>query len=515
MLPIVLLALGLAACDSGSGDLTLVDTEQGSVSGVSASGMRVFRGIPYAAPPVGERRWRPPQPPADRDGVLDAAGFAAHCPQPPTPYGLESATEDCLYLNVYAPEEDGPHPVMVWIHGGALVVGESDAYDPAPLVARDVVVVTVNYRLGILGYLAHPALSAESPAQASGDYGMMDQIAALEWVRDNIAGFGGNPDNVTIFGESAGARSVLYLMVSPAADGLFHKAILQSGSGFDSLRQATLAEKEAGGEDFAGRVGCADRSAACLRALPVADILASQGQTIGPNLRPDLFPRQVGEALRTGVFNEVPVMLGTNHNEWRIFVGQQELATGQPLTAGDYVPAIAGQLRIPPAAAPVVAGEYPLADYASPGLALSAAATDGNQVCRGRTLAGLLAPRVATYAYEFRDFDAPQRFLPPASFEYGAYHAAEIQYLFELRAPIEAGLDQAQRSLSDAMVRYWTRFARSGDPNAETGTLPFWPRYTADADTYLVLDTPAPVTSGGIAEAHQCDFWDAFLAAAD
>jgi len=227
-------AAGVPAASAASRSPVVV-TETGPVRGIATGTMQEFRGIPYAEAPVGDLRWRPPQEPARWTGVLDATAFSPHCPQAATPYGTPSTTEDCLFLNVFTPDktnEGRPHllPVMFWIHGGGLVVGESDGYDPSPLVAQGVVVVTINYRLGELGFLAHPALAAESPTGASGNYGLMDQQAALRWVQRNIRAFGGDPDNVTIFGQSAGALSVHSQLASPLAAGLFHKAIVESGA---------------------------------------------------------------------------------------------------------------------------------------------------------------------------------------------------------------------------------------------------------------------------------------------
>ncbi len=253
-----------AAANRDASTAPVAFTADGAVRGTVAGGTDEFLGIPYAAPPVGPLRWRPPQP-ADRwHGVRDATTFAPHCPQQASPFGVASVSEDCLYLNVFAPaggRPGGGRPVMVWIHGGALVTGESDDYDPAKLVSNGTVVVTINYRLGALGFLAHPAL-ADRPGGPSGNYGLMDQQAALRWVQRNIRQFGGDPRNVTIFGESAGGLSVLSQLDSPGADGLFQRAIVQSGA--YNLTQTPLATAEAAGEAFAATAGCASQTAACL-----------------------------------------------------------------------------------------------------------------------------------------------------------------------------------------------------------------------------------------------------------
>src|SRR5271169_5398989 len=246
--------LGQPAAASASGPVA--GTANGPVRGLANGAVDEFLGIPYAAPPVGALRWQPPQPAASWSGVRDATQFAPHCPQSASPFGQASTSEDCLFLNVFTPsrqQHGSGHPVMVWIHGGALVTGESNDYDPAGLVADGVTVVTINYRIGALGFLAHPAL-ADAKGQ-SGDYGLMDQQAALRWVQRNIASFGGNPHHVTIFGESAGGLSTLSQVASPQAKGLFEKAIVESGS--YNLTQASLASAESAGETFATNAGCA------------------------------------------------------------------------------------------------------------------------------------------------------------------------------------------------------------------------------------------------------------------
>jgi carboxylesterase type B len=339
-----------AAARATAGDV--VPTDTGVVRGSSADGMRQFLGIPYAAPPVGELRWQPPQPAQRWQGVRDATQFANHCPQPPTPFGVASVTEDCLYLNVYTPEGKRRgwwRPVMVWFHGGALFLGESDDYGPARLVDEGVVVVTVNYRLGILGFLAHPALSAESSYGGSGNYGIMDQQAALRWVRRNISRFGGDPHNVTIFGESAGGLSVHTHLASPESNGLFHRAIIQSGA--YALDQPPLEIAELGGTAFAAATGCGDQSAGCLRSLTVEEILANQSSAgFIPNLDGRVLQQTIRRALASGEFNRVPVMQGTTHDEWRLFVALDELVSG-PLHPEDYVDAIASTLGVDAATA--------------------------------------------------------------------------------------------------------------------------------------------------------------------
>jgi para-nitrobenzyl esterase len=489
----------------------VVATDNGPIRGTTIGQMQVFRGIPYAAAPTGDLRWRPPQAAPGWQGVLDASAFGPHCPQVATPFGTPSTSEDCLFLNVFTPAKTNPGqphllPVMFWIHGGGLVVGESDGYDPTPLVAKGVIVVSINYRLGELGFMAHPALSAESPTGASGNYGLMDQQAAMRWVQRNIRAFGGDADNVTIFGESAGGLSVHSELASPLAAGLFHKAIVESGA--YSLSQPSLASAQAAGTAFAAAAGCSSQTAACLRGLSVSAILAAQtASTLVPNLDGFVLPRTVLAALSTGQFNRVPVIEGSNHDEWRLFVAQTEAVTGMPLTAAGYIPAIAATLGVPLGFAAFVAAEYPLAAYPSPSVALGAVGTDVVFACNARISARALSQFVPTYQYEFNDPTVPMLYFANVSFPTGAYHASELGYLFDIsQTPVpNPGLTPAQQGLSDAMVGYWTQFARTGDPNSVGA--PAWPAYAAMSDQFQSLQLPTPTAKTGLAADHKCAFW--------
>ncbi len=519
------LALALATASAAPAQTITATPPTGPVTGVVTPVMHKFLGIPYAVPPVGALRWAPPAAHASWTTPLDASSFGDHCPQNASPFGqLTTMSEDCLFLNVYTPHRKSvperdlkrKRPVMVWIHGGAFQVGESDDYDPTRLVeSGDVVVVTINYRLGTLGFLAHPALSTESPDGVSGNYGILDQQLALRWVRDNIAAFGGNPKRVTIFGESAGGISVHTQMASPLASGLFHRAIVQSGAVF---LQPTLAAAESTGTSQADTLGCTDQTAACLRGLSVEDVLAAQPAGLSgasPVIDGVVLPSPLRDAFESGEFNQVPVIEGSNHDEMRLFVALFFDLMGGPVTAGGYEAAIASLLGVPPAIAPVLAARYPLADYPSPDLALSALATDAAFACNSRSVSRTFCLFVPTYSYEFDDVDAPQLFLPPVSFPYGAAHASEIQYLFNLPSPFPPQpLDADQTTLSDTMVQYWTRFARTGKPRAPRS--PRWPRFdgTAPAGAVMLsLVAPAPTTKTELTFQldHQCSFWDPFL----
>ena len=501
--------LGGQAAASASGPVA--GTANGAVRGLVNGAVDEFLGIPYAAPPVGPLRWQPPQPAASWSGVRDATQFAPHCPQLASPFGQASTSEDCLFLNVFTPSHRPPgagSPVMVWIHGGALVTGESNDYDPTKLVEDGVTVVTINYRLGALGFLADPAL-ADANGQ-SGDYGLEDQQAALRWVQRNIASFGGNAHNVTLFGESAGGLSTLSQVASPQARGLFQKAIVESGS--YNLTQASLASAETAGQAFAAKAGCADQTAACLRSLPVSTILANE-DTAGytPNLNSEVLPETLGTAFATGDFNRVPIINGTNHDEWRLFVALSELE-GNPVTAANYQPMISSTLGVPAAVAAVVAAEYPLTAYSSPSVALGAVGTDAIFACPALTIDQSVSKFVPTFAYEFNDENAPENFLPPVSFPYGAAHATEIQYLMALpTAAFPGTLTAAQQQLAATMKGYWTNFAKRGVPGSFGS--PFWPLFNTVTQQMQSLVPPVPQTETGFATAHKCAFWTALEAA--
>ena len=498
----------LSGRPSGSASGPVVRTANGAVRGLANGAVDEFLGIPYAAPPVGALRWQPPQPAASWSGARDATRFAPHCPQSPSPFGEASTSENCLYLNVFTPSHrhrGARYPVMVWIHGGALVTGESNDYNPTALAEDGVTVVTINYRLGALGFLAHPAL-ADANGQ-SGDYGLMDQQAALRWVRRNIGRFGGNPRNVTIFGESAGGLSTLSQVASPQAKGLFERAIVESGS-YD-LTQASLASAEAAGETFAAQAGCASQTAACLRSLPVSTILANQNAAgYTPNINSEVLPESLGTAFATGDFNRVPIINGTNHDEWRLFVALSELE-GSPVTASNYQSMISSTLGVPAAVAAIIAAKYPLTAFPSPSVAFGAVGTDAIFACPALTIDQSVSRFVPTYAYEFNDENAPQNFLPPVSFPYGAAHASEIQYLMGLPTVAFPGTltTQQQQQLASIMKGYWTNFAKRGFPSSFR--TPFWPLFNSVTQKMQSLVPPAPQTETGFASTHNCAFWTA------
>jgi para-nitrobenzyl esterase len=483
-----------------------VSTADGAVRGKTVAATDEFLGIPYAAPPVGPLRWRPPQPPKAWSGVRATTSFAPHCPQPSSSFGVASSSENCLYLNVFTPAGARGRnlPVMFWVHGGSLRTGAGDEYNPTGLVGHGVIVVTINYRLGALGFLADSALADSALAGRrggpSGNYGLMDQQAALRWVQRNIRGFGGNPGNVTLFGESAGGLSTLSQLVSPGARGLFQKAIVESGS--YNPTQQSLATAEAAGAAFATKAGCASNSASCLRSLPVSTILANEdpvGYT--PDVDGTVLKQSVKTALASGQFNRVPVVIGTNHDEYRLFVAVYELL-GAKVTAANYQNMIATTFNVPAAAAAAIAARYPLSRFSSPAVALGAVGTDAIFACNSLSFDGSLSRYVPTYAYEFNDENAPELFLPQVSFSYGAAHASELQYLFSQTAvPHPVNLTAAQQQLAEAMKQDWTTMAKTGVPAAG------WPRFSAASQQMLSLVPPQPTVETNFSAQHQCAFW--------
>lgn len=493
-----------------TGDPDVVQIKTGALHGSSTQSMRSWKGIPYAAPPVGPLRWKPPTAAASFTEVRDATKLATHCPQPASPFGSAMNTsEDCLYLNVFTPTTAGPHPVMVWIHGGAFYVGQSDEYDPTPLINQGIVVVTINYRLGPLGFLAHPALTAEQNG-ASGNYGLMDQQMALHWVQDNIAAFGGDKNNVTIFGESAGGMSVHSQLVISGASGLFQRAIIESGAyAVAAGRQPTLAMSEATGTATLTAAGCAEPcSLDAMRAVSVDALLNAQSAVPAvssgwiPAVDGKLMTVSVGDAFKSGAYQKVPIMEGSNHDEYRLFVALNELRPTDnpagPLTAANYVAAMKSVFG--DQAGTALSMLYDPSAYPNPGLAQAAAGTDAVFACPSLRASQALAANGPVFSYEFSDPKAPQIFLPPApDFEFGAAHASEIQYLFILP---KSTLSAEQKTLSDQMVKYWTNFAKAGDPNG--AGLPMWPAFGTAANI-LTLAPGAVALDATFAADHKCD----------
>jgi para-nitrobenzyl esterase len=499
---------------SGAGADPIVAVHGGSVSGVAVPGGYAFRGLPYAAAPTGDLRWRAPMPPASWTGIRDATQYAPSCLQKPNlfqPPGPQS--EDCLYLNVSAPtlHRHAKRPVLVWIHGGGFTQDGALNYDGTKLAADGTVVVTINYRLGALGFLAHPALAAR-PGGPAGNYGLMDQQAALRWVKHNIARFGGDPHNVTIAGQSAGGVSVLAQLVSTGARGLFQRAIVQSGA--FALNQVPLADAEAFGQTFADQVNCQDQTAQCLRHVPADTLVGTFPDAAIPGVVDGkILTEPLGAALAAGRFAHVPFINGVNQNEELIFVA----GLGAAVSGGMFVPAptptdetyenvIPSVLGVSEARAAAIAAEYPFSAYPSPGFfALSTVVSDSEFACPALQVDRWVSRHAPTFAYEFDDGTAPPIFAGPG-FPPIATHSSEIQYLFDQpNARYAAPLNAEQETLAASMRKAWTNFAAKGRPSTAAVN---WPSFHTSSDV-LSLVLPQPQIDPNFASLHHCAFWAA------
>jgi para-nitrobenzyl esterase len=478
-----------------------VKTTGGMVRGAAmADGrIRVFKGIPYAAPPVGDLRWKEPQPVRAWEGTRDATAFGAQCMQGPIFDDIKfprAASEDCLNLNIWTPAASPGDrlPVMVWIHGGGFQAGASaePRHDGEAFAGKGVVLVTVNYRLGVFGFMAHPELTRESSHHASGNYGLMDQIAALRWVKDNIAAFGGNSDNVTIFGESAGSFSVSALMASPLAKGVFHKAIGESGAylagGSGTLALQSLSTTEQQGTRFGSTI--AADSLAALRAKSSEELLKGAlpiQPWFTPNLDGYVLTEDVHATFAAGKQAHLPLLAGWNADEIRAGV---VLAKDKPTVQsfGENVRKRFGEQ------ADAVLKAYNPANDAE---AVESAAALGSDMFIGYATWKWIemhasAGGAPVYRYSFdRKIpvapDAKVNGVAATSRDIGARHAGEIEYVFGALDSIKnVTWEASDRKLSDAMTTYWSNFARSGDPNGSN--LPKWPRYPGDGGRVLHLD---------------------------
>lgn len=506
-----------ACADDVTPGPTIVRTTAGAIEGEAlGGGVVAFRGVRYVEPPTGPLRFKPPVPRACAPGVTPAQQFGAICPQvEKDAQDQVTAThteEDCLFLNVWTPgADDAARPVMVFVHGGgnATGAGSSELYEGAALAAaQDVVVVTFNYRLGVLGFLTHPALAEESGDAVSGNYGTLDQIAALQWVRDNIAGFGGDPERVLVFGESAGAVDTCTLIGSPKAAGLFDRAIVQSGA----CGERTLAKVQS---DIAGpwvqASGCGNAPdvAGCLRGLDVAKILTTQpdgypnvaalSQGWGPHVDGVVLPQSTLAAMAAGAHNKGPVIFGANAAETAQAV--------PPMTVAQYEALV--QATFGPLAQQVLA-QYPAADYNNDGdEAYVALSSDVKCVCNARRSAraadaGQTEP---VYRYHFA-YDAYNA-LPNTP--KAAFHGLELVYIFANWDAVLTGMIEYQPNADDLamsarMQAAWAQFARTGDPAAMGLT---WPEYVTANDNAALLDEPPGLVDG--VRTQQCDFWDMFL----
>ncbi|OZC52489.1 carboxylesterase [Rhodococcus sp. WWJCD1] len=519
----VLVATGCSSVgnNAATGSDLVVDTTTGTLQGVAVGETRQFLGVRYAQPPTGDRRWTLPEPVSDTGDVLDATRAGSPCPQTgETAQAVSSTDEDCLFLNVTVPARasETPRPVMVWWHGGGFTSGAGAPYDAQRLADQgDVVVVTANYRLGMLGYLGLPSLDE------AGNFGLADQLAALRWANDNAEVFGGNPDSITVFGESAGGTSVCAALTSPAAVGLVDRAIFSSGSCslawpagtlFPGLPASSslisLSDSEAQGSVAAAALGCTDPDPlGCLRAQPV-DALLGQAVLFGNPIAygTELLPQQPSTAVQQGNWLKVPVLSGGNRDEHRSFIGGLLLTDPTAVTAENYKSLIRSSF---PADVGAVSAAYPLGDYESAPVAWATVVTDVAWACTtSRGARDLAAAGTPVYSYEFADRSAHDvSGVGSSSVPQGAAHATDLPYLFDLGSE-DLLTEPGQRELGDDMVAAWAAFAHTGTPGASDD--PEWPVTTGTETPVMQFDNP--VTGSGVhlvdhrAE-HHCELWDA------
>jgi len=469
-------AAAMAASAACAQPAVQAKVESGALVGVAYENANVFRNIPFAAAPVGELRWAPPQPAKPWTGERKAVEAGPSCPQPmnandtPNSGGANGPTsEDCLQLNVFAPKAAKKAPVMVWIHGGSHRTGAGWVYDGQNFARDGVVVVTINYRLGPLGYFAHPALTkAAKPGEPVGNYGLMDQIAALKWVQRNIAAFGGDPKNVTVFGESAGGMSTLALLATPAADGLYQKAIVESGLGW--VQPKPLATKETEGVAMLQKAGLTGASAAELRAIPVDKLVPMNGD-YQPFVDGKLMTETASQALARGKFPDVPLIIGSNSGEDSLMgpgpVGEPQLSMVKALMAGPYK-------------ADADKGEQVVA---------RAVFTDRIMGGPARWVAAKASPGKPAWLYYFSYVGS--RFRPAMT---RATHAAEIQYVFEYwgrRTPMSV-VSEEDKAMATLMHACWVSFAKTSAPKCGSEA---WPAYDPVKDQLMEFGDKSGVRS--------------------
>jgi len=503
----------------------IVRTAQGDIQGARIAGVVQYRGIPYAKAPVGALRWVAPQTPEPWAGVRDGAQFGPACPQAPEVIADNGPhSEDCLLLNVYVPPGSSaqPRPVFLWVHGSGTVLGSGSYYDAAKLaLATDAVVVTFNYRLGALGWLWTSGMQSE---KKGGNFALQDQQAAMQWVQRHIAAFQGDPQRVTLAGQSIGANSVSVHLASPTAAGLFQRALVASGVEPPGLASSSTAAQS--GDGFATKLGCpaSAEQMACLRQRSVDDILrvsptyADIGRVGVPwhnFVDGSLITQDVFKAVSNRQFNQVPIMVGSVMDEGRGFIPFSFDLDGTPMTEAEYKTSVSGFVGA--SLQPLLTGFlYPSSKLGGPNLAASQVFTDVF-ACQSNELARRASAHVPVYMYEFADRQAPTFYVDPFM-DQGAYHASDLLYWFQTPtggAPIS--LAPAQLRLSQQMQRYVKRFVHTGDPGSSLGvgdTDVAWPRFNASRKPLLTLAPDATrVSDGGVFQkAHQCGTWSFFIA---
>jgi len=482
-----------------------VRTQSGLVEGNPSGDLVVYKGIPFAAPPVGALRWRPPGPPAAWRGVRKADAFAPACMQTGVSMPGETppkTSEDCLYLNVWAPARGASHPVMVWIYGGGFSNGSAamPLYWGDELARKGIIVVTFGYRLGPFGFLALPELTKESPFHSSGNYGLMDQVAALQWVHDNIAAFGGDPARVTIAGQSAGAASVSILMASPLAKGLFRGAIAESGGMFEPLQLApgyTLANAEHDGEAFEKEVGAT--SLAQLRALP-ADALLKPSGSFHPVLEPHAMPLSPYDAFAAGKQNDAAILIGSNANEAGSLI--PDIANVKASTFESDIAKAWGPLP------PPLFSAYPHASDVEARQSRLDFERDLRFAWDMWAWARLESATGSSPVYYYNFAHVPP--FPKGSLyqDWGASHYAELFYVFDHLGQEPWAWTDGDRELAATMSDYWTTFVKTGDPNGNND--PLWPRFDQSG---LVLHLDETVTADGVANLKTLGVFDAVYGA--
>lgn len=513
----------LAGCLPPPGTNITAETKYGTLIGKEHQGLKKFLGIPYAQSPEKGLRWQAPQPHPGWRGTREAFYQPQACVQGGSPTGAFGSQEDCLYLNVWTPNTAGPHPVMLWIHGGGLLIGSANEaqYDGSNLAkSQNIVVVSINYRLSFLGFLSLPQFEGSPPHTVNGNQGLLDQLAALQWVQNNISEFGGNPDNVTLFGESAGSISTCVLLASPLSDGLIDKAIMQSGS-CDTFATASRDNAEQAGLKFLSDINCINEAnpLQCARNLTLKQIELILG--VKPN---ELFR----ENAENWAFNPAPALddyllpklpltlltesnkeasialiIGTNADEGSLFVGMHD----HPVTAEGYLETLIQRNGEQQGA--TLFTLYPFEDFSPSGEAIAQMVTDGVMTCPSRAMADIWSQNHDVYFYHFtQTVSAPlmgvfEFFFTENAADLGTFHASEIPYVFGIDGVLGELRTASQKTSSRAMMNYWGNFARTGSPN--DGSSHTWPNYHASQPNYLILGEN--IQDGYDLRARYCDYW--------